>query len=408
MTDETDTQWASTAGYGPEALQAMFEMSAPQDRYKTLIEQGGFVEPMDGMALSFSRDLTEFVLRHHDLFSSRVDMNLGNVRPMIPLNVDPPQPLEVPQAARPALRADADGRAGGRHHPARQRLHRHVHRRRRVQLHRGVRRAVPVVGVPRPHRAARRRDADVPPSSRRHPALRRRSIPARSTIPRSGSKVQQATGQEIYEYFGNLVDERVQQPTNDIVSRFLAAEIDGEKLTQGRHPRHLLPVPDRRARHGQRLAHVLLRVPRHAPRAPATDRRRPVDHPGGSGGVAALGVTGAGRRAAGRDRRHRAAERRQGCRGHRDRRQLRRRERRPELVARRPSTCASTARRTRTSRSAPACTAAWASHLARRELRVTLREWHRRIPEYRIKPGHEQLEYPPGLRHVKDLTLSWG
>ena len=47
------------------------------------------------------------------------------------------------------------------------------------------------------------------------------------------------------------------------------------------------------------------------------------------------------------------------------------------------------------------------SHLARRELRVTLREWHRRIPEYRIKPGHEELEYPPGLRHVKDLTLVW-
>jgi cytochrome P450 len=47
------------------------------------------------------------------------------------------------------------------------------------------------------------------------------------------------------------------------------------------------------------------------------------------------------------------------------------------------------------------------SHLARRELRITLHEWHRRIPHYRIKAGHEQLEYPPGLRHVKDLTLSW-
>jgi cytochrome P450 len=47
------------------------------------------------------------------------------------------------------------------------------------------------------------------------------------------------------------------------------------------------------------------------------------------------------------------------------------------------------------------------SHLARRELRITLREWHRRIPDYWLTPGHEELTYPPGLRHVKDLMLSW-
>ena len=47
------------------------------------------------------------------------------------------------------------------------------------------------------------------------------------------------------------------------------------------------------------------------------------------------------------------------------------------------------------------------SHLARRELRIALAEWHRRIPDYGIKAGHEELEFPPGLRHVKDLTLNW-
>jgi cytochrome P450 len=47
------------------------------------------------------------------------------------------------------------------------------------------------------------------------------------------------------------------------------------------------------------------------------------------------------------------------------------------------------------------------SHLARRELRIALSEWHRRIPEYRVKPGHEDLQYPQGLRHVKDLMLVW-
>src|SRR5262249_23762120 len=48
------------------------------------------------------------------------------------------------------------------------------------------------------------------------------------------------------------------------------------------------------------------------------------------------------------------------------------------------------------------------SHLARRELRIALLEWHQRIPDYTIKPGHENLELKPGaLRHVKDLMLTW-
>ena len=45
-------------------------------------------------------------------------------------------------------------------------------------------------------------------------------------------KVMNATGEQIYEYFGNLVDERTKQPADDIITRFVAAEIDGEKLTR--------------------------------------------------------------------------------------------------------------------------------------------------------------------------------
>jgi cytochrome P450 len=46
------------------------------------------------------------------------------------------------------------------------------------------------------------------------------------------------------------------------------------------------------------------------------------------------------------------------------------------------------------------------SHLARRELRIALREWHRRIPEYALTPGYE-VRYRPPLRFVPDLKLSW-
>ena len=47
------------------------------------------------------------------------------------------------------------------------------------------------------------------------------------------------------------------------------------------------------------------------------------------------------------------------------------------------------------------------SHLARLELRVALREWHRRIPEYQVKPGVE-LDYTPGIRTLDRFPMLLG
>jgi cytochrome P450 len=46
------------------------------------------------------------------------------------------------------------------------------------------------------------------------------------------------------------------------------------------------------------------------------------------------------------------------------------------------------------------------SHLARMELRVALEEWHRAVPDYRIADGVE-LRYSQGLRSVDNLELTW-
>lgn len=46
------------------------------------------------------------------------------------------------------------------------------------------------------------------------------------------------------------------------------------------------------------------------------------------------------------------------------------------------------------------------SHLARMELRVALEEWHRAIPDYRLRDGVE-LRYSQGLRAVENLELVW-
>jgi cytochrome P450 len=44
------------------------------------------------------------------------------------------------------------------------------------------------------------------------------------------------------------------------------------------------------------------------------------------------------------------------------------------------------------------------SHLARLELRVALREWHRRIPDYSIKPGTE-LVFTAGIRTLESFPM---
>jgi cytochrome P450 len=46
------------------------------------------------------------------------------------------------------------------------------------------------------------------------------------------------------------------------------------------------------------------------------------------------------------------------------------------------------------------------AHLARKELTVALREWHRRIPNYQLAPDY-QVRYLPPLRFVPDLQISW-
>jgi cytochrome P450 len=46
------------------------------------------------------------------------------------------------------------------------------------------------------------------------------------------------------------------------------------------------------------------------------------------------------------------------------------------------------------------------SHLARMELRVALEEWHRSIPDYRLREGIE-LHYSQGLRAVENLEVVW-
>jgi cytochrome P450 len=218
--------------------------------------------------------------------------------------------------------------------------------------------------------------------------------------------VMNAAGQEVYDYFGALVDERRARPADDIITRFVTTEIDGEKLTRddildicflmliagldtvsdtltcayaflATHPEHrriLVADPELIPTAVEELLRWESPVPSGVPRLAVC----PVDLPSGvrvDEGTAVMPNYGA----ANLD---------------------------PALFDDPLDVRFDRANNPHIAFGA-GVHRCLGSHLARRELRVTLREWHRRIPEYRIKPGHERLEYPPGLRHVKDLTLVW-
>jgi cytochrome P450 len=46
------------------------------------------------------------------------------------------------------------------------------------------------------------------------------------------------------------------------------------------------------------------------------------------------------------------------------------------------------------------------SHLARRELRIAIEEWHQRIPDYRLTEGVPVTEHG-GMYGIDVLELSW-
>ena len=402
MSDVHRIEDAQTYGLGMDAL---FDLAAPQPTYQKLIEQGGLLRPVEGMALSFRRDNNEYILRHHELFSSRVEMQLGNVRPLIPLNVDPPGHAKYRKLLDPLF----------------------APRRMEEQEEDITRRVNGFIDtfIDRGECNFSEEFADLFPASvflgllglpedelRMFLNLRDGILHPEKFDPEAGfdidkrQAVMNATGKEIYDYFSGLIDKRKKEPAADIITRFLAAEVDGERLSDeeildicflfliagldtvsdsltcffaflAQHPEHRRQVVENPAVIPAAVEELLRwesPVPSGVPRVATGDVELPSGDRVGTGTAMMVSYGAANVDAA----------------TFGDPFEVRfDREDNPHIAF------------------GGGVHRCLGSHLARRELRVTLREWHRRIPDYRIKPGHEKLEFPPGLRHVKDLTLTW-
>jgi cytochrome P450 len=388
-----------------QAATTMTDLKSPQPRYLDMIERGGYVELMEGMALSFDRATTDHVLRNHQLFSSRVEMGLGNVRPLIPLNVDPPlhakyrkllDPLFAPRRMD-AQEADITRRVNGFIDAFIDRGECNFSEEFAEVLPSSV--FLGLMGLPEEelYMFIHLRDGILHPD---------KIDPDAALDPEVRRRVQDATGSEIYEYFGDVIADRQRSPRDDVISGFLAADIDGDRLTTdeildilflfliagldtvsdsltcfyaflAQHPEHRRRMVDDPSVIPSAVEELLRwesPVPAGVPRVATEDTQLPNGQlvPKGTAIVVSYGAANVD----------------------------------PEMFA--DSTDVRLDREeNRHIAFGGGVHRCLGSHLARRELRVTLREWHQRIPDYRIKPGHEDLVYPPGLRHVKDLILCW-
>ncbi|HEY4375876.1 MAG TPA: hypothetical protein VGM93_01915, partial [Acidimicrobiales bacterium] len=212
----------------PEAVDQE-ALANPQPLFKLLREAGAVVdisgEDEEGMLIVGNHDDVRYVLATPEIFSSGVEaVSIGQVRPLLPLQVDPPEhksyrklldPIFAPR--RMALLEDnirglvrqmvTDFVASG---PG------NFHEAISVPIPTAV--FLEMLGLP-----VSRRDEFV--------ALKDGIIRPPTTDHDERIEMANATGQKIYAVLQEVIDQRRTEPQADLISNFLTAEVDGHQLT---------------------------------------------------------------------------------------------------------------------------------------------------------------------------------
>jgi cytochrome P450 len=396
-----DTTGLAAAADDPAATLAaevLGDVSCPQAKYQQLVE-AQVMEAMPGMYMVASRAAVEATFKNSEVFSSEGFLELGNVRPLIPLSVDPPRHLKYRKVLDPifaprqmdAIEDDVTARVNHFIDQFEARGECHFTHEFAEQFPSAV--FLGLMGLPWEELDTflRLKDGIIRPGTI-------------EMQPEERQQIQRDTGQELYAYFDAVLDERLAAPKDDILTRFNTAKIDGERLTREEildicflffiagldtvtdslscffaylaqhddHRRQIVEHPDIIPSAVEELLRWETPVP-NVPRMATTDGCPVAGHTIPQGSFVLVNVGAANVDPAEYD----------------DAMEVRfdREVNRHLAFGGGVHRCLG-------------------SHLARRELRVTLREWHRRIPEYSIKPGVE-LTYAGGLRLVENLELVW-
>jgi cytochrome P450 len=381
-----------------EGMDDLFDLVEPQPKYLSLIEMGGVLSPAEGFTVVSSRAAVDEVLRDPASFTSRDIVQLGNVRPLIPLSIDPPEHKKYRRILDPLF---APRRMDAIEEDVATRVNHFID----AFIDRGSCNFTEEFAIPFPSAVflglmglpweeldtlLRLKDGIMRPGGG-------------GLDPEEQARIRDETGTEIYSYFNAILDERQRHPEGDILTGFLDAEVDGDKLTReeildicflfliagldtvtdsltcffaylSQHPEHRKQIVDDPDVIPKAVEEMLRwETPVAGTARLATADREVTGCPVSAGSLVFVSIG-----AANVD----PAEFENSM------------EVRFDREVNRHLAFGGGVHR------------CLGSHLARRELRLALREWHRRIPDYGLKPGIE-LEYPPGLRMVENLELLW-
>jgi cytochrome P450 len=396
---EDEAQTVAVSHDHRSLLDSLFNMAAPQSRYREIVRQG-VLKPAPGLVLVTSREAVQVTLKDWETFTSEGALSLGNVRPLIPLSVDPPRHVKYRKILDPLF---APKRMDAIEKDIAARFNRFVDTfigDGRCNFTEDLAEQFPsaiflgLMGLPWAELATllRLRDGILRPGGT-----------DTALDPAGRAVIQRQTGVEIYHYFGQVLDQRSAEPEEDILSLFLHSEIDGERLTReeildicylfliagldtvsdsltcfwrflAEHPGHrrqIVEDPSIIPSAVEELLRWESPVPGVTRLATADTELLGCPVTAGTRVRVSLGASNVD-----------PAEYPDG-----DVVRFDREANRHLAFGAGVHRCLG-------------------SHLARRELRVAIREWHARIPDYDIPPGTE-LVFPPGLRSVGNLQLRW-
>jgi cytochrome P450 len=207
-----------------------FDPAGPQSIYDLMREHSPVLKIEQGGTIIARHEDVEFALRNADIFSSDMEaVSIGNVRPLIPLQVNPPDhvkfrrlldPLFAPKQVA-LLEADV--------------------RKLSDQLiddfiDSGECEFNSAFAIPLPCTVFLRllglplEDLDLFLELKDN-IIRPMGEAAQFQL-EEFTRIQAETGQRIYAYFDEMLDERERQPQDDMLTGFLEAEVDGQRLTR--------------------------------------------------------------------------------------------------------------------------------------------------------------------------------